>query len=387
MAGRLRMIAPPSAVLVAFAFAYALLEGPVLYAEWRWGAVPQSRPSIALLKFAAVAYAVYRVAAFHPFYRPGYREWLARTPWTSALPLPVGPAHLVPEDALALGGFAALAATQPGGDPVRLLGLILLWWSAALALTHWPTGVPGHGYATAFLGGLAVHLHPDKWAYLAAALATYAVSDAGRRASLARFPWAEAWWRTSLAADAGTAGRMDPWNGPACGWPYDQLRPPAPYLFRFETRDVVLVSMLAGWWLFSLESLLSDPREGEGLAIVVTVLLSAGLIGGRFLLYRVGHSPPINLLGRLATRQWLIPGYDQIYVGPASALVAGVVSRKLLRAWDVSEGVACPVALGVVMLLVFIAPPGLTRWRLTGRHRLAFALVNQQNKTEFVRVG
>ena len=34
--------------------------------------------------------------------------------------------------------------------------------------------------------------------------------------------------------------------------------------------------------------------------------------------YGVGYKAPITFLGRLATRQWLIPGYDRVFVTPFS---------------------------------------------------------------------
>lgn len=388
MTGRLRVILPPAAALGTFAFAFAATEGPLAYAEWRWGGPANpTRPSVAVVKFAAVLYAAFRVLAYHPFYRPGYRGWLELTPWTSRSPLPVGPPHVVWEDGFVVGGLAALALALPPIDPVRLVCMVLLWWSVCLAVTFWPTGAPGFGYATAFLAGLAVRLYPDRWAYLAATVATYAVAYAGLSRSLARFPWPLPLLKELSATGGAASHRLDAWNGPQCGWPYDLLRPLPPHPLRFGFRDAVLASILAGWWLFAWQSLFTNPFDRSGVSVIVFSFGSMAFVLGRFLLYRVGYAPPISLWGRLATLNWVIPGYDQVYVGPAAAAALGVVTFGGVLACGLGYEEAGPVGLGVVMLVTLTAAPGLTRWRLTGRHRLAFGAVNQQNKTEFVRAG
>ena len=171
MIARLRIILPPLPVIILFGVIYLMLEVPVLIAQWRWGGPPPlARPGLAVVSFAAAAYGVYRVVAFHPFYRPDYRTWLAHTPWTVAKSLPVGPVAFVWEDLVVLAGFVLLTLAQPLLDPVRLASFCLLAYLVALALTLWPTGAGVFGYAVAFGIGLGVRLFLDPWACLAAAM-------------------------------------------------------------------------------------------------------------------------------------------------------------------------------------------------------------------------
>ena len=48
---------------------------------------------------AAAVYGLRRLLPFHPTVARGYADWLAGTPWRPGRPLPLGPPHLVWEDA------------------------------------------------------------------------------------------------------------------------------------------------------------------------------------------------------------------------------------------------------------------------------------------------
>lgn len=100
----LRVVLPFPEILLAVIFTYAALELPVVYLERQFGArldVPV-RPSLIMVCFATAVYGAYWVWAFHPNTRPGYRNWLTSTPWTSRKPLPLGPVQLVWQDVVAL---------------------------------------------------------------------------------------------------------------------------------------------------------------------------------------------------------------------------------------------------------------------------------------------
>jgi hypothetical protein len=388
MTARLRIVLPPLPIFLFFAFIYLLLEGPILFSQWRWGGLlppPTSRPGLAFVSIAAAAYGVYRVVAFHPFYRADYREWLERTPWTSEKPLPVGPVALVWEDSVMLGGFVLLTLAQPLLDPVRLVNVCLLAYLGFLTVTLWPTGAGAFGYVVAFGMGLAVRFHPDRWACLAAAMGTYIVGYAGLRFSLAQFPWPLD-WQKALAASAGNSAKFfEHWAGPACGWPYDQLRPAPPHPLRLDRRDALLVSLLAGWWLFAVEGLIPVRIEREAFATAILLLAMSVFVGVRFILYRTGYAPPIDLWGRLVTFRWVIPGYDQILIGPVCTALIPLLAVMAFRSWGVPGEVSIPVALSLSMLVALTAKPSLSCWRLTGRHRLKHSPWAQQS--EFIQVG
>jgi hypothetical protein len=196
MTARLRLIFPPFSALLIFALMFVCLEGPVLY--WEWLARPQVldlsfRPGTALIGLGAFGYGAYRVLAFHPAFRPAYREWLERSPWTSRKPLPLGPVALLFEDTLMLGLLTGLAITQPGLHPARVVTLALIGYLVWLLRSFWTTGVASFGYVGAFGLGLVVRLWPEPWLSLAAASVVAVFSQVGLRRSLARFPWPKPW--------------------------------------------------------------------------------------------------------------------------------------------------------------------------------------------------
>src|SRR5262249_30265485 len=93
MTARFRLIRPPGWVFFCFMVVYIVLRLPAWIGLGFWGIAPAvgKRPTDGLLVIAAIAYGVYRVVAFHPFYRADYRAWLEWTPWSSRKPLPIGP--------------------------------------------------------------------------------------------------------------------------------------------------------------------------------------------------------------------------------------------------------------------------------------------------------
>src|SRR6266487_2602254 len=63
----------------------------------------------AILASAAGVYALYRLWRFHPACNQPYAAWLKLSPWTADKPLPLGPIHLVWQDAVVVGALTALA--------------------------------------------------------------------------------------------------------------------------------------------------------------------------------------------------------------------------------------------------------------------------------------
>jgi hypothetical protein len=390
MTRRLRLILPALEVVVACVAAYLLLELPfaIIWLVWGVAVPPEKHPSDLLLILYATFYGAYRVAAFHPFYRPEYREWLARTPWTSRKPLPVGPVGWVGEDLLIVAGLAALTQVNRHLDPVLLGTIPLMSHGLVLTASLFPTGCWGFGYASAFALGLAVWLGPSRWAFLAAAVGVNVLSHVGYRRSLARFPWsALEWqepWRLGWSGIFLTKIGENP-SRPACGWPYDRLRPDPADSPRIDRVDALLVSLLAGWWLFAASSLISD-RSAR--IMVLSGALSIGTWAAflsRLVLYCQGYAPPINLLGRIFTFRWIIPGYDKVLIGPVCTVVAPVLGIVTLRRWGVPLDIALPFGFSLMLFVALSAGPSLQRWRLTGQHRIVPS--QQQPKSEFIPVG
>jgi hypothetical protein len=386
MTARFRLILPGVEALAVAACCFLLIQACRLYAEWRLGAPLPGNASVLrigemYLRCVALAYGVFRVSSLHPFYRPGYRAWLERTPWTSRQPLPLGPVALAWEDVFVLAVLLLLALTVPGVDPWRVLSVYFMAYLGTLAVTFWPTGEPAHGYLVAFGIGLVLRLYPHPAWMVVAALAVYGIAVAGLRRALRRFPWDLDWQRTSWARRLDETGANRP--DQACGWPYDRLGPPRRSTRGLDRWNALLVSMLVGWWLFALAAAL-EPAIWQ--MIVGGALLEGtwtlGLV--RLGVYTTGYTSPMNLWGRLFSGRWIIPGYDRVFVGPLCTVLVPAATAWVLYSVGASMDVALPVCCGLMLFAAIATPPSLRRWQLTGRHRIVPGITNRK---EFIQVG
>ena len=401
MTNRLRVVLPPLFVFLTFFAVYALMECPFWFLRWRGLALVPGmnarRPSLSVLVFAALAYGFYRVAAFHPFYLPSYREWLSRTPWTPRKPLPTGPVALGWIDGIVPGGLALLAGFDHQVDPRVIVALALMSYATALTFSLFTTGAAGFGYATVFVMGLAVWLFPSPGAFLGAAIGSALIAYLGFRYSLASFPWSLDWhWRKTVfdanpRIDFGESSKAAYY-----GWPYNRLGPDRSKDTRIGLLDALLTSMSAGWWSFALCSLI-DPLERRGVLFLMLLGGTSLMTLGRLGLYVVGYAPPIGLWGRIATFRWIIPGYDQVFVTPALTALMPAVGFAALRNLRLPLDAALPICLALMIFVSLSGGPSLKRWRLTGSHQIVPALVlaaDQKSefmaadqKSEFMRVG
>src|SRR5262245_39521995 len=118
----LRLVWPPGILVVLLMVPFVFTE---LFALWTaaelnaWSILPTLHlPRDWCLLFAAATIGAVRVLMTHPIFQDEYREFLARTPWDRTKPLPLGPVHIVPQDALPAGSLLALMAFQPLLHPV-----------------------------------------------------------------------------------------------------------------------------------------------------------------------------------------------------------------------------------------------------------------------------
>jgi hypothetical protein len=375
---RVRLVAPPGWSVLLWLVLFAVSEGPILYFERQLGRVQDFpiRPGRLLLITGAVLLGVDRVRAFHPFFQADYLRWLKTTPWTVRKPLPAGSVELGLEDLPALGGLILLSTTQPETRSIEIINTFLFSHTATLVTTFWRTGVAGFGYCTALALGFVPQLWTRPWLALALLGAIYVFVHEGLWRSLARFPWPT----DGVGADA-RAEAVEERHGPLCGWPYDRLLRDIRTAKEIGRTDAVLISMLIGWWFYSLESwfpLLVTPVSTYG---------AGPLLVFRFMAYRLGYAPPISLAGRFATFRWVIPGYDQIYLGPILGCL-GMGFGAALGVWSgLGPRILGPMAASFLVLLTLASPPSLRRWRLTGQHRIVNSYIDQGPDGDFVKVG
>jgi hypothetical protein len=327
-------------------------------------------PGVPLL--AAVVYAAFRVWAFHPALRPAYRAWLRQTPWSHRQPLPYGPVHLVAQDAILLG--LAVAITVPFyGDAVAVVFILrafaivyLLCLLGALLITYeWAAA-----YGVLFGMAIFIHVWREGWYFFAAAAATYLVALAGLRRSYARFPWQMDISTIETGGQERPPGKAA--AQPLYGWPFDLLSPSAGFANPPFWHSAACC-LLAGWWLFAVLSADAVVRHDWNYVsgVYPTVFITCFIAMIRLGVYRCfEYLPPISLAGRLASGQWIIPGYDQVFLAPACGLAVAIGLPNALLDLGTNCVATNSLALPVALLTVVALPPRRRRWLLTGAHRI-----------------
>jgi hypothetical protein len=337
------------------------------------------RPASALLFLAAVTYGISRVTDFHPVFQRNYRAWLEMTPWTNRKPLPLGPVELVLEDGLVLGPMVLLCAILPRPRAMYLLCAFLLCHLGAIVVSLWLTRTRTIGYLSAFGLGYAVKLWHQPFACLATATLVYLIAYEGLLQAFDRFPWSP---RHQLKLNTEVTARVS--NSEPCGWPYDRILGEVVAAQGISRIDAIICCALGSWWLYVLALFIPDERSRLGMLSLACVVPTVLFPFGRMSIYVQGHASPISGWARIMTMRWIIPGYDQIFVGPLCALLAGPASLGLFFAIGCPLDACLTLGTGVTAAVALVAPPRLRRWRLTGYHRI---VPSSDLNRGFVKVG
>lgn len=367
----MRVVLPPAWALWTFVLMCAATEGFVRGSLW-WlhhlGVDDPPSQEFMFLRDLVIgislgSYGAYRAMGFHPVFWPEYRRWLEQTPWTSRQPLPVGPVHLVLQDFVIVLSVLPLFHSSLA-SAVAIACAFLVAYLVPLGTSLAITGPKGWAYAIAFGLGLAARLKEYPIAAFVVVLILYGLACLGLRQALARFPWEHV-----ERSSATRAERAESRNGKSLGWPFDALQPTAStpgisYL------DGVLVSLLAGWWIYVI-SIVVASQDQQGLYMFSTRMILGGCVLIRLGRYCLPYWPPISILGRLRTGQWIIPDYDRVLVAPLCTLAVGTVLLWGLPIVGLSPGQTALIAVPVILGITLNAGPTLHRWRLTGRHRVA----------------
>jgi hypothetical protein len=333
-------------------------------------------------------YGNYRVGAFHPFYRAGYRKWLETTPWNWRKPLPVGPVYPVLEDVFIIAVISAPGWYFGDFEPASTYSIALGSYLIALAGTFPATGAWGFHIPIAFLIGLAVRLWrmPD-WTYSSAILLALVFGLVGLSRSLKHWPWTlvtpefdpskiEVGGNSSLLAQV------------QLGWPFDRLGPrrDGPATWR-STANSFFACVLSAWWFYCILGL--APESGRApISIMIIMYVVIFTMIHRITRYMVGFASPLSLLARLALVRPIIPSYDQVLIAPIAALFAISTGPWMLHTAGLEWDAATSIALGLAMIALYLGGPDLRRWQLTAKHRVVPAITSG-NKTKggFIQVG
>lgn len=381
--------------------------------ESAWqGRDPLQRPDYArlgsVLAFgAAVFYAAYRVFAFHPLWSKSYSDWLASTHWTGRQRLPMGPVHLIPQDGVMLSLLVSLYwwwSKELRNDlPMFIgamlgasLGVYLLLVAVTLRVCDEWRGA----YAVWFgMGGCAWAVG-NWWLFWSLALLTYLCALAGLKASWRGFPWSAEKFHLTLKmfADASKGQTVIPVTAlDTMGWPFDWLSPKPEREAFTSKHDVLLGSLLFGWWYNGV----AVHAEGRPRVEEIQMLMAGPFVGFLFLMgigrlteYLQGLSGQLSLTGRLMTGRWIVPRWDVVWI-PAWLLLIlnsvlfslgsnNVAIQRVLPWWDFRLAASALLAFGMWTQLGN-APP-FRKWRLTGSFRMnPDSLTVKQKKSQWVQ--
>lgn len=316
----------------------------------------------------ALFYGFFRSICFHPALFEDYRKWLIQTPWRYGLPLPEGPVHLVLQDVVIVGLLSGLGFGHWPKMSWTVPCLFLVAYLTGSMIAFLRTEHFWQAYLLAFgLGGVLLYSQTPL-AVAAFLLVLYAVSFHGLRD----------WLKTPELPISTEKLNFDAQelHNRQLGWPFDALGPkrePNPVSMGWAAA----MGLLLGWW--AVVVLRVNSNEEFRLIFSFVSFGFVGILGaGRLGKYAWGYRPPISLWGRIKTGQWIIPGYDVIFLAPIVLLIfPGCVIGLLTTYHFPLENVLPPfLAGGVFVALGF--PPNLDEWRMTGNHRIVPAVNKQE---------
>jgi hypothetical protein len=372
----LRLTLPPDAWLGVFALAYLVLE----FVPRALGA--NSHAGDGVVNMAIVGYAAYRVVAFHPIFLPDYRNWLATTPWTARLPLPVGPVHLVPQDVIIVGLLAGLAHQQHpalGILPLVLKFLLVyeLFMTASFAVLH----MPWFAYLLGFGLGLLCLVWNSTIVALEVSVALYLIALFGLRKALVNFAsWNPEWMAEEHFQPRSLEKMVERMKQNILGWPFDNIRA-KDVAASISYRDGILLSLLAGWWMFVVLRRVGGGGNLEPVYVLIGGISQFAVLG-RLGTYCWGYLPPISIWGRIFTLRWIIPGYDHVFLAPLAGMLVTVFGIAAAHQWAVPVDAAAPAILALMWMTTLNLGPSLKRWRLTGKHRMSPAMLMMNSQSE-----
>ena len=120
--------------------------------------------------------------------------------------------------------------------------------------------------------------------------------------------------RLPIADRRSPSERLD---GPCCGWPYDRFysrrqigRAVGPRVDASWAACWSAGGSTCSWHCFAIRVI---GRAGQVRIFIVCLRLRAADSPGDL---RPRYQTPISFWGRIRTVRWIIPGYDQVFVGP-----------------------------------------------------------------------
>ena len=425
----LRVVLPPSEYVLLFLVLYtAVFSVSVWIATLtsNGGGIEEqfffSRDCVVML--AAIAYGGFRVFAFHPICRDKYLAFVKSTAWTPEKPLPCGPVHWVWQDAAVIVFLIALILYEPFIYPLRAFQVAAIAFYFGLSAVFASCRLWKAAYGLLFGAGLAILFWMSPFLSTAICLALYFVAYRGIRGSLHVLfvtPADELLSNASLSTQAKNRGMALRRLERLSGWPYDVLSGHLPVVrfWNIELTGIpaihgLLCSLLAGWLVFAISvplvqtaeasrrnwaegfveqvgretmlspqvarALVKELRDAEQWAkqrnlwvgyALGFMYVSFALVITRLSTYCKGHSPPINIWGRLFTGRLIIPAYDKVFIAPLCLLASvGAVFPLLVSGLGLSPIFAGPIVVFLMVFCTLSLGPSRAEWLLTSPCRI-----------------
>jgi hypothetical protein len=310
-------------------------------------------------------YGAIRGGYFHPLVNLPYGLFLARAPWQYPARMPLGPLQLVWQDAVVVLLATAIVILPP--TDLRFIVWVPMTFVVAHAFVqcfaNWYSGGRWALTTFAFLVGCLFLAQGYVWLTLGLVGAIGMVGSRSIDLTLIDFPY-DVCRRRDLRLFEIAAPSINRVAWPVA--PSGRL----PWYYRIAQGDALLVGAIVAWLMFCAASREPNERDAASGLLVVHGFLAVLAVAARFLLYFAEHLPPISLLGRIATRRWIIPRYDVIYVAPLiAAAVAYAMPTLLTWRFNVPPITAIPLSTAATITLAFGLPPKWEEWHLTGHYR------------------
>jgi hypothetical protein len=312
---------------------------------------------------------ILRVVRFHPVLNSAYTRWLQKTPWTSDMPLPLGPVHLVWTDGVVLVGAMLLARYSTNASTLVPLIAYAIGYLVAGALTMIGTEQPLAVIIPFGLGGV-VRLWDYTGFVLAICAGMYGVFALNLRSSLAKCSF------------VGLSPKLKFPSG-NLGWPFDALRPKTTDI-KMPWITIVIGAALIGWLAYAIDVRvrLADPSDRSS-ANPFIIFAGLALALSRMMVYMLGYGSPRPLWARILTGRLIAPSYDYVFL---TSIATGAATVFFVILSPSPMSIYEPVHLGgTLAALVIIAVggrPSLERWRLTGGHRITPRVAKQQGNRQ-----
>jgi hypothetical protein len=317
--------------------------------------------------FLCCAYGIFRAAKFHPWFQRPYSQWLASTPWSWWKPLPLGPIHLIAQDAVFLGLVYLYLFSSPYALPGVVLSFLVPYLTI-LGFSFFCTGVWPFGYALAFGLGAVVLLAEKLDAASWAILGCYGIAFFGIRAMLSKFPW-ENQWQSSQTALQYSSGKKQPYDR-SLGWHFERLAPLAKIL-SIPRRHRLLFPLLAGWVCFAVAIHAHNGDSRRNCLTVFYLIPCVVSFLARVGVYCAYYRNPLGLFGRIFPGPPIVPRYDKVFLVPLGLVLFAVAAPLVLTYLHVNFALLLAVSLTLVLSLAMNGKPTLKHWALTGGHRIA----------------